>query len=147
MRLRLTNTLRLLTLTPSHYSSMAAHRKQASLDGFIKGKGPMTAAAADPSPSTSSGGKKRPRTDGTDVPPEAKKPRAYGTYAAFPANPPEPNEVREGGHKSVLAKLESVMAAQSKLKAGLYSVPCPTQRTDCILFSTLKAGRSSTGSE
>lgn len=57
---------------------------------------------------------KRPRPDGTDVPPEAKKSRANSTHQAFPANPPEPNEV--DGNTTVLERLQE---AQAKLPQSI----------------------------
>lgn len=78
----------------------------------------MTATAESEAGPSSRGGKKRPRADGTDIPPEAKKPKASGTYSAFPANPPEPNEIRESGFPNILAKLEGLLEQQKAIKVG-----------------------------
>lgn len=55
---------------------------------------------------------KRPRPDGTDVPPEAKKSRANSTHQAFPANPPEPNELDD--NTTVLERLQQVQGKLTK---------------------------------
>lgn len=77
----------------------ASPGKQGKLDGFVSG------AKESNSVSSPSNRSKRPRSDGTDVPKEAKRSKASGTHRAFPANPPEPNEVGDG-NETVLSKLE-----------------------------------------
>ena len=76
---------------------------------------------------------KRPRPDGTDVPPEAKKAKANSTHKAFPANPPEPNEV--GGEEenvTILEKLEETLEAARKGAAS--SSSSAPQKGGCVLY-------------
>lgn len=76
---------------------------------------------------------KRPRPDGTDVPPEAKKAKANSTHKAFPANPPEPNEVGgEEENETILEKLEEALEAARKGQAS--SSSAPPQKGGCVLY-------------
>lgn len=105
--------------------------KQAKLDGFVRnasqsngGSSAKTAINLDntsstPGKSSISNAKttnKRPRPDGTDVPPEAKKSKASGTYKAFPNGAPDPAEDRVEGLTSILAKLEAVQKKAKPIK-------------------------------
>ena len=78
--------------------------------GISRDKSSNSVAAS----STTTNGTKRPRPDGTDVPPEAKKSKANSTHKAFPANPPEPNEVDD--NTTVLERLDE---AREKLPKGI----------------------------
>ena len=95
--------------------------RQTNLNGFVKGSA---------SEANGSGSKtKRPRPDGTDVPPEAKKSKGGpSTYKAFPANPPEPNEIREGGFTTILAKLEAKLAEHARSKV------VDTAKDGCVVY-------------
>jgi len=103
-------------------STRSSTQGQAKLDSFVKGaggasKGKSKAKSNDIESTTSSSKTKRPRPDGTDVPPEAKKPKSAGgggTHKAFPANPPEPNELEEGA--TILAKFEQAYGQQKEVK-------------------------------
>ena len=74
---------------------------------------------------------KRPRPDGTDVPPEAKKAKANSTHKAFPANPPEPNEVGGEDNGTILEKLEEELEAARKGASTSSSSP---QKGGCVLY-------------
>lgn len=109
-------------------STRAGAAGQSKLDGYVKGgsskkknKNESGETAENSVESTTSSSKtKRPRPDGTDVPPEAKKPKANGqaagTHKAFPANPPEPNEIQDG--VTVLGKFKEVYGQQKEIKVS-----------------------------
>ena len=104
----LLRTCRLRLLSISFTArAMLTPVKQSKLDGFVKG-GHTGSSKEINTMSSKSSQTKRPRPDGTDVPPEAKKPKASGTYRAFPANAPEPNEV-DDGNGTILVKLEKTL--------------------------------------
>jgi len=124
--------LRRRLLLPSPSTSTSTRRpiimtnpsptRQGNLNSFVKGgSNNKGKGKADKSEQSAEGGNKRPRPDGTDVPPEAKKPKSTanggGTHKAFPANPPEPNEVEDG--ETVLAKLDRACEAQKGVEVSL----------------------------
>ena len=97
---------------------MSSPGKQVRLDGFVKSEGSLPRKEATMASSSQANGSKRPRPDGTDVPPESKKPKASGTYRAFPANPPEPNEVNHG-NATILDKLEQTLKKAKAISASV----------------------------
>lgn len=102
-------------------------QKQASLDTFIKGKGKPSGAGSakemDSNGASRSNGGKRPRPDGTDVPPSAKKSKADGTHRAFPANKPEPSETTLEDNETLLEKFEEAASKAKSIKVGFCELP------------------------
>lgn len=123
--------------------------KQGKLDGFVKGstngKGKEKEEInGSSSISNASSSNKRPRPDGTDVPPEAKKSKASGTHRAFPNGAPDPPEDTVEGLTSILAKLEKVQSKARPVEVGRIRVPFRPNVSKAVGKLEVSRGREGT---